>query len=228
MTTRLLVLAAPFGTPLLRPFAQDVRTQVHTGDVTNYWRAFDRIQASRDTAQQRRLLHRHFIDAASPGKRGMFAARRCTPDDHLHAIRSYPRFWASVRANMLRAADHASAMRASAARLRAMFPTTRSADIHFTVGVLRSGGTVQDGMVLIGTEVALAGAGTTTDELPDERGHLPAFFATKRSAHLAFVNVHELVHTQQPGRRGYDLLSQCLHEGIAEFAATLAMNAMCN
>jgi len=35
--------------------------------------------------------------------------------------------------------------------------------------------------------------------------------------------VHEFVHTQQPGRWGYDLLSQSLHEGIAEFISTLAM-----
>ncbi len=221
---RLLALAIVFATPLLNACAQDVRTQVHTGDVTNFWTAFDLIQATRDTAEQRRLLHHHFIDPASPGQSGMFAARRCTPDDYLHAIRSYPRFWASVRANMLRAADHAPAMRESAARLRAMFPAMRPADIYFTVGVLRSGGTVHDGMVLIGTELSLAESETTTDELPDELGHLPAFFATNRTEHLAFVNVHELVHTQQPGRWGYDLLSQCLHEGIAEFAATLAMN----
>lgn len=228
MTTRHLVLAALFGTPLWSPFAQYVRTQIHTGDVTNFWTAFDQIMATSDIAQLQCLRHRHFIDPESPGQRGMFAARRCIPDDQLHAIRSYPRFWTSVRANMLRAEDHASAIRGSAARLQALLPTMRSADIHFTVGVTRSGGTIYDGMVPIGTDVANAGAGTTTNEPHDELGHLPAFFATNRTALFVFMNVHELVHTQQPGRWGYDHLAQCLHEGIVKLAATLAMNAMCS
>jgi hypothetical protein len=51
MTMRLLALAIAFATPLLNACAQDVRTQVHTGDVTNFWTAFDLIQATRDTSE---------------------------------------------------------------------------------------------------------------------------------------------------------------------------------
>lgn len=199
-------------------------TQVHTEDVIRFWNAYDRIQATTDTALQRHLLHVHFFDPASAGQRGMFAARRCTPDDYLHAIRNYPRFWASVRGGMMRAAEHARTMVESAARFKELYPVMRPADIYFTVGVLRSGGTVYEGMVLIGSELALGEATTVTDELPEELGHLPAYFASNRVADLAFTNVHELVHTQQAGRWGYDLLSQSLHEGVAEFVATLALD----
>lgn len=199
------------------------QTRVNTADITHFWDAYDRIQATSDTAVQRQLLHSHFIAKASVGQLAMFEARRYTPDEYLHAIRSYPRFWASVREHMLSADIHVQVMQDGVERLRALYPQMRPADIYFTVGVLRSGGTITDGMVLIGSEIALADSSTVTDEFPEELGHLPGHFATDPRQDIAFANVHELIHTQQPGRWGYDLLSQSLHEGIAEFIPTLAM-----
>nr|MBP7450013.1 hypothetical protein [Flavobacteriales bacterium] len=73
------------------------QTRVTTHDITHFWEAYDRIKATNDTAEQRQLLHSHFIAKASVGQLAMFEARRYTPDEYLHAIRSYPRFWASVR-----------------------------------------------------------------------------------------------------------------------------------
>jgi len=196
---------------------------VITTDITHFWDAYDSITAATDTAEQRRLLHIHFIDKASIGQRGMFTARRYTPDEYLHAIRSYPRFYASVRPNMLRADEHAEAMQAGAERLRRLYPTMKPADIYFTVGVFRSGGTALDGNVLIGSEISLTDKNTVVVEFPEKLAHLGTFFATEPVRELAFTNVHELIHTQQAGRWGYDLLSQSLHEGIAEFIPTLAM-----
>jgi hypothetical protein len=97
------------------------------------------------------------------------------------------------------------------------------ADVYFTVGVFRSGGTITDGMVLIGSEIALADSATVTDEFPPSLDHLPGVFATNPATELDYVTVHELVHTVQPGRWGYDLLSQAVLEGIAEFVASVAM-----
>lgn len=214
-------LLAPLS--ILFTIAASAQTRVLTDDITHFWEAYDRITATKDTAEQRRLLHTHFIDRATAGQKAMFEARRYTPDEYLQAIRSYPRFYASIRPNMLRAGEHAEAMRAGAERLRKIHPTMRPADIHFTVGVFRSGGTVMNGMVLIGSEISLADSTTVTDEFPEELANLGTFFATNPARELAFTNVHELIHTQQPARWGYDLLSQSLFEGIAEFIPTLAM-----
>jgi hypothetical protein len=203
--------------------AASAQTQVFTDDVTHFWEAYDRITATKDTAEQRRLLHTHFIDKASTGQRGMFAARRYTPDEYLNAIRSFPRYYASVRPNMMRADEHGDAMKAGAERLQKLYPAMKPADIYFTVGVFRSGGTVMDGNVLIGCENSLTDKNTVVDEFPASMDHLRTHFETEPNRELAFTNVHELVHTQQPGRWGYDLLSQSLHEGIAEFIPTLAM-----
>jgi hypothetical protein len=52
--------------------------------------------------------------------------------------------------------------------------------------------------------------------------HLPAFFASNPIKNIAFGNVHEYVHTQQTAPWGYDLLSQCVLEGVAEFVAVKA------
>ncbi|HEY0977529.1 MAG TPA: hypothetical protein VGE21_08675 [Flavobacteriales bacterium] len=208
---------------LLFSLNTSAQTRVVLDDITHFWDAYDRVTATKDTAEQRRLLHTYFIQRATAGQKAMFEARRYTPDEYLQAIRSYPRYYASIRPNMLRASEHAEAMRAGAERLRKIHPTMRPADIHFTVGVFRSGGTVMNGMVLIGSEISLADSTTDTSEFPPELTHLGTFFATNPARELAFTNVHELIHTQQPARWGYDLLSQSLFEGIAEFIPTLAM-----
>ncbi len=197
---------------------------VITDDIDRFWDAFDQVGMTADSAEQVRLVDRLFVQPGTPGLRAMIERRGLTPADYVDAIRRYPRFWASVRPRMQHAAEHAAEIAAGISSLRALYPDLRPARIFFTVGALMTNGMTLDDVVFIGSELALADSSVVTDEFPERLGHLPGFLASNPSASVAFLNVHEYVHTQQ-GPFGADLLAMALQEGVAEFIATLATGA---
>lgn len=201
-----------------------VASTVFTDDVTRFWDAYDRIVAAKDKEERAGLLQTLFLKKASPGQMSMIQARRYRASEYLDAIERFPKFYASIRANMLRAPEYAKAIAAGIERLRGIYPVMKPADVYFTVGVFRSGGTALNGHVLLGCENALADASTDTSEFPESMAYLKTHFATNPNKEVVFLSVHEYIHTQQSGHGGVDLLSQCLYEGIAEFVTTVALD----
>ncbi|GAB4419708.1 MAG: hypothetical protein OHK0039_32450 [Bacteroidia bacterium] len=184
-----------------------------TSDIGRFWEAYDQIVQTTDSAAQRHYLETLFLAQGSPGLDGMMRARNYTPDEYLDAIRRYSKFWASVRARTLEAADLDDELARGIAALQRTYPALRPAPIYFTIGALRSGGTIIDGMLLIGTELAMADSLTEASEFTGRLGHLPTFFQSNPRQHIVALNLHEYVHTQQRATVGYDLLSQSLYEG---------------
>ena len=216
-----LLALAPVMTRAQEHSEPSTASPVVTADVDHFWEAYDRVVAEPDSAEQVRLLDSLYIRRGTPGLRAMIERRDLTPADFVEAIRSYPRFWASVRPNTEQADRHAAEIAAGIDALRALYPALRPARVYFTVGALRTNGMTLDDVVFIGSELALADRTTVTDEFPERLSHLPTFFATNPAASVAFLNVHEVVHTQQ-GPFGDDLLAMALQEGVAEFVAALA------
>ena len=200
---------------------QSAQTAVVTEDIDRFWEAYDQIVALPDSAEQVRQLEAIYIDRGTPGLEAMIARRGYTAADYVHAIRQYPRFWNAMRPRMERVGDHAEVIAEGIEGFRDLYPALRPARVYFTVGAFRTPGMTLDDVVFIGSELALAAPDVPTDEFPETLGHLPGFFATNPSAGVAFLNVHEYVHTQQ-GPFGNDLLTMALQEGAAEFVAALA------
>lgn len=190
-------------------------------DVAHFWEAYDLIVATRDTARQAHLLDSVFLERGTPGLAAMMERRAYTPTSYLDAIRAYPEFWASVRPLTLRSQGYAAEIEAATRRLRELYPPLRPARVYFTVGALMTPGMTLDDVVFIGSELAMADSSVVTHEFPPRLGeNLRAYFDTNPIRSLAFLNVHEYVHTQQ-GPFGSDLLAVALQEGVAEFVATL-------
>lgn len=194
-----------------------------TEDIDRFWAAYDKIAASRDSATQYHLINSIFIDAGTPGLKKIMEARRYTDRSYIEAINKYPLFWASQRANTLRAPVFAAEIGQGIEKLRVVYPALRPAKIYFTIGAFRTPGTILDGDVLIGSEMALGDQRTITSEFPPELDYFKNYLATDPSKEVVFLNIHEYVHTQQNARGGYDLLSQCLYEGVAEFIPAIAL-----
>lgn len=196
---------------------------VISSDIDHFWEAYDKIQATPDTSKQKEYLQTLFLDKGTPGLEAIMQARRYTIDSYLDAIHDYPRFWESMRPNMLKAKDLGPEIEEGVAAFEKLYPKSRPAKVYFTVGALRTNGTAMDSLVLIGSELALADESAVTEELPSSFGYLRAYFDSNPIENVVFLNVHEYVHTQQTTHGGYDLLSQCLFEGIAEFIPVIAM-----
>lgn len=173
-----------------------------TTDIDNFWQAYDKIVATKDTTAQFDYLNKLFLDRATPGQKAMIQARRYTPKNYIDAINQRQTYFNSIRNNTFKANDYAKTIAAKVEVLRKLYPGLRPAKIYFTVGAFRSGGTTLADMVLIGSEIAMA----------DE--HLE---------NLVFTNIHEYVHTQQKSTVCDNLLGQSVMEGVAEFITEKAM-----
>ena len=109
-------------------------------------------------------------------------------------------------------------------KLRLIYPELKPANIYFTIGALRTNGTIKDKSVLIGSELAMTDKNTVTDEFPKNlRNARRVYFDSEPINDLVLLNVHEYVHTQQKPFVD-NLLSYVIYEGIAEFVSTKAMN----
>ena len=194
-----------------------------TSDIPNFWNAYDKIIQTKDTTLQEKYLQELFFDKGSKGLDGIMRARRYTPQEYLKAINNYPLFWQSVRKNTLQANELSEELEDGIQKLRIVYPNLKPTKIFFTIGALRTNGTAIDNMLLIGTELATADKNTVSSEFPDQLEHLESYFQTNPIENIVALNIHEYVHTQQNAIGGYDLLSQSLFEGVAEFVPTIAL-----
>lgn len=184
-------------------FAQNT-LNIITTDIDNFWTAYDKIVTTKDNAAQLAYLNKLFVEKASPGQQEMFKARRYAPQEYIDAINKRPEYWTRIRPNTLKAKDFAPVFETGIEKLRKIYPELRPANIYFTVGVFRSGGTTSGSNILLGSEIVLA----------DE----------ERMKNLMFTIVHEYVHTQQKKTAIGNLLGQSVMEGVAEFVAVKALD----
>lgn len=180
------------------------KPNIITTDIDNFWTAYDKIVTTKDNAQQLEFLNKLFIEKASIGQQEMFRARRYAPQEYIDSINKRPEYWTSIRQNTLKAKDFATQFEDGIEKLRLIYPELKLANIYFTVGVFRSGGTTSGNNILIGSEIVFA----------DD----------KNMKDLAFTNVHEYVHTQQKSGENENLLERSAREGIAEFVTVKALN----
>jgi hypothetical protein len=205
-------------------FGQYNEANIITSDIDNFWIAFDKITATKDSTEQYDLIKTLYLDKGTDGLKAIMKARQYTAKSYINAINRHPLFWASVRANMLKAAVFAKEIEANIGKMKGLYPPLKPAKMYFTVGAFRTNGTTMDGMVLIGSELALADKNTVTTEFSKNYNHLRAYFDSNPVENVVFLNVHEYIHTQQKSTIGNDLLTQCVLEGVAEFMAVKTMN----
>jgi hypothetical protein len=202
--------------------AQKQSNKVITTDIDNFWIAYDQIIATNDSSKKYEILNRAFISKGTPGLKAMMAARSYTNKSYIDAIQSYPLYWKSIRGAMFEAKNYSKEIAKNIGKLKAIYPALKPAKIYFTLGAFRSGGTITDSLVLIGSEIAMADDKAYTKEFESANPNLASFLRTSPVNFLVFTNVHEYVHTQQKTTIAQSLLGQCLLEGVAEFIAEKA------
>ena len=176
-----------------------------TTDIDNFWTAYDKVITTKDRSEQLSYLNKLFIEKGTQGLRAMMQARGYTPEEYIDAINNRREYWTSIRPNTLRAGEFGDDIELGIEKLRKIYPELRPADIYFTIGVFRSGGTTSGSDILIGSEIVFADENVMKN--------------------LVFTNVHEYVHTQQKSNVTENLLDQSVMEGVAEFVTVKALEA---
>jgi hypothetical protein len=151
-------------------------------------------------------------------------ARRYNAKSYVDAINNYPLFWNSIRVNTLKAKTYSNELGLGIEKLKLIYPNLKPAKIFFTIGAFKTPGTIMDGSILIGSEMALGDENTISKEFPKNLDYFSIYLKGNPNKEVVFLNIHEYIHTQQKTEGGYDLLSQSLYEGIAEFIPVIALS----
>ncbi|MBX0290863.1 DUF2268 domain-containing protein [Hymenobacter sp. HSC-4F20] len=196
------------------------KSAIYTDDIDRFWVAYDSVRATPDRIRQIAVFNRLYIRPGSEGLHAFMEAREFTAEKWVDLINKLPKFWTSIRPNTLVVKTKTRDIDRSIHRLRRLYPELREAKMYFTVGGLRSGGTVRDNLVLVGTEITMGTPSTDVSEFSNQ--WLAGVFRHQSLDNIVPLNVHEYVHTQQrPGQT--NLLGQALKEGACDFVTELVV-----
>lgn len=199
-------------------------TSVVTSDIDNFWVAFDKISATKNNEEKLDYLETLFLDKGTPGLKAIMQARGYTAQQYIDAIKNYPKFWQSIRNNTLKAKVFGEEIDKAILKLKKMYPELKPTTVYFAIGALQTGGTAYNGIVLIGSEMALTDQNTVTNEFPAEiSGGRRTYFDQNPIHNIVLLNLHEYIHTQQKPLI-QNLLSEVLYEGVAEFVSAKALD----
>lgn len=195
--------------------------KIITSDIDNFWIAYDSIQKAGDHSQKLDFINKLYIDKATEGLKAFMILRDYNDTLYVELIDKHPLFWNSIRPNTLAVKTMVGEFEKSIARLKTIYPELKDAEMYFTIGGLRSGGTVSENMSLIGAEIATATPNTDVSDLNND--WLKNVFAGQSLDNIFSLNIHEYIHTQQKPYSGNRLLNKSIIEGSCDFIAELAM-----
>jgi hypothetical protein len=220
MAKRFTLVLAVCVAVILKANCQPGKSKVFTQDIDNFWIAYDSVRACKDSLQQVAFIKTLYVDRGSKGLKAFMVARNYSPALYVKLINRYPKFWNSVRPNTLAVKEKSAEIEKSILKLKAIYPALKDAEMYFTVGGLRSGGTTTGNMVLVGTEIATGNAATDVSEFTSK--WLAGVFKEQSAENIIPLNIHEYVHTQQTGD-GDNLLAQAIKEGSCDFITELVI-----
>lgn len=193
-----------------------------TSDLDNFWMAFDALENSKDSVQ---TIQRMYIDKASPEFKKFMGLRDFTAEDYVGWIRSAPNFWKTVRPLTLAVKDKKDAIDGVYETMSEWYDGFRPPDICFAISPLQTGGTTDDGLILLGTEIVAVNPDAV--DISNIHGFFKKVFENMTGDITALV-AHELVHTHQPhgDNENSSLLSQAITEGSADFIGSLILGKL--
>lgn len=193
---------------------------IETIDIQNFWAAYDLLDTAKSYKDSVKIIQREYLNKATDHFKSFIRIRRFTAVEYVKKIRLYPKFWQSIRLPTENIAKRKDEIEAILDKYEECIPYFRRPDICFAIGCLRSGGTTEKGLILIGAEIA---ASTPAVDKSEMKGWLASVIGN--TGDIISMVAHEAIHTQQFDlrliRRNKNLLlEQSLKEGVADFLTT--------
>jgi len=199
------------------------QTKIYTGDIALFWKAYDQVVATRDTATQVQLIQKLYIDRAHEGLDDLIHMRNMKAKHWVTSINAVPAFWESVRSKTLAVPSQTGSIDAIMQRYKALYPAFQQPAVYFTIGCIKTGGVTRHDRILIGTEIIAADSTVNTTGLSQ---FLRETFRLNQG--IPYLVAHEACHTQQKWLDENvdtvsDLLGYCLREGACDLVTELVL-----
>lgn len=200
--------------------SNNFKKYIQTADIKNFWIAFDATEKINNTIQKSKTFQKLYIDNASIGLEDFIKSREFTSEKWIKSFEDYPKFWNSIRSKTEKIQKDFGKVEKIYNRFQKLYPEFKPTDIYYTIGNLKGGGTVINGNLIIGSELASSDKTVDYSELPKNYQE-----RMKINSGILFLTAHELVHTQQNlnNSGNTNLLGLCLKEGSADFIAELLL-----
>jgi hypothetical protein len=196
-------------------------SKIFTSDIDNFWVAYDSIRQTDDFGDKLELINRLYIHKGTKGLGAFMKARDYNDTLYVKLIDAYPKYWDSIRSNTLAVNGKSVELNEAVSNFKRLYPELKDAEMYFTIGGLRSGGTVMSNMVLVGAEIATGTPDVDMSEFKDD--WLRSVFAKQTLDNIVSINIHEYVHTQQKPGNGR-VLNQSIREGSCDFITELVLD----
>ncbi|WP_336965129.1 DUF2268 domain-containing putative Zn-dependent protease [Chryseobacterium contaminans] len=196
---------------------RDFTVYIETYDIRNFWAAYDEVQKINNEEQKISTFQKLYVEKATPGLRDFIQSRSFTSGQWIESFELKPKFWNSIRIKTENIQKDFKNIEDLYHKFSQLYEGFSPPKIYFTMGNLKGGGTVINGNLIIGSE--LAASDKTVDYSELSKNYQDRM---KINSGVIFLTAHELVHTQQ-NLKGTttNLLGLCLKEGSADFIAEL-------
>ncbi|MBF0598433.1 gliding motility protein GldB-related protein [Faecalibacter rhinopitheci] len=197
------------------------KNYIETSDINRFWIAYDAVKNLNDSNNKLQIFENIYIKNASNGLMDFINSRNFTSEKWIKSFAEYPKFWNSIRPKTENIQKDFKKVEYIYKKFQKIYPDFNPPKIYFTIGNLKGGGTVINGNLIIGSELASSDKTVDYSELPNNYQD-----RMKINSGILFLTAHELVHTQQNlnSSDNANLLGQCLKEGSADFIAELILN----
>ncbi len=200
--------------------SNNFKQYIITSDIENFWLAFDSAEKTNNKISKKQIFQNLYVDKATKGLKDFIDSREFTSEKWIKSFSDYPKFWNSIRAKTLNIEQDFRKVEKINKRFQKIYPEFKPTKIYYTIGNLKGGGTVINGNLIIGSELASSDKSVDFSELPKNYQE-----RMKVNSGILFLTAHELVHTQQNLNNSgkANLLGMCLKEGSADFIAELLL-----
>ncbi len=192
-------------------FSQEKRI-IETEDIDNFWIAFDNLKYATCKNDSVNVMQTDYIDQSTEYFKEFIKLRNFTAEEYVILIRKYPEFWNSIRKETEKVKHRKAEIENVLDIYESTLPNFKRPNVCFAIGCLRTGGTVGDNLILVGTELAASTAETEKSELSPWLKSVVGTFGD-----IVSMVSHETIHTQQKKGKLKNLVEFTINEGVADF-----------
>lgn len=191
-------------------------------DVRNFWEAYE--LAKKEPLNAEKIYKDNYINKGTMALQFYYLNKIQTIENFVYMHNLRKKYYASIRANTLKAGQLKSTYQKSFAKLKKIYPDAIFPPVYFVVGKLNSAGTVSSEGLILGIDQACMSPSADTTELSNwEKANISTF------KNLPYTVAHELIHFQQDGMASdTTLLKAAIEEGMADFICELISGKSAN
>jgi len=202
--------------------ANPLNVRVVDSDVQLFWNAHDKAKVNPGNAAA--IYKQYYFDKGSMALQFYYVNKIATAENFVLMHNEKQKYYNSIRANSLKAAQLKPVYQKSFANLKKIYPQAVFPPIYFVVGKLRSAGTsCSYGLILAVDQACMSPTADTSELTTWEKNNISTFNG------LPYTVAHELIHYLQDGMASdTTLLKAAIVEGMADFIGELISGKTAN